>query len=342
MFAAVDLTAFRFDECSGACSKTNRTARSRTLGEYVGESCMTPVLPGIGASGNPRPIRVDVEIAPGVIATQVLRVIRGARYASIRCNGHSADGVPIGQAVTQSMPAGGGVYVSASRSFRARVLSWVRQIRPTDALFAVLITWGTWAAIEVVRVEIARRSPRAASVAAKLSNWKQFADRGYATGPANAAVTLVVFSDFQCPYCQAFAAVVDSVRARLPNVRVVERNYPLRSLHPQAYSAALFAECAKPVGKYASVRSALFENEVLLSRGDWGEIAREAGISDTAGILRCLNTKRSAADVEMDVRAGNLAGVEGTPTILVNDSLFGPPPGLDELLRKLASRQGTR
>ena len=225
-----------------------------------------------------------------------------------------------------------------SRPFHVRAFALAKRIRPLDALFVVLVAWSALAIVEVVWLEIGRETPRSASVAVKVPNWKQFADRGYATGPIDARETLVVFSDFQCPYCQAFAEVVDSVRARFPGVRVVERNFPLQSLHPEAYAAALFAECAKAEGQYAAARAALFGNEDLLGRGEWSAIAHEAGIRDTASILQCLKTKRFQRNVELDVRAGALAGVEGTPTVLLNDSLFGPPPGLDELIRKFASR----
>jgi protein-disulfide isomerase/uncharacterized membrane protein len=148
----------------------------------------------------------------------------------------------------------------------------------------------------------------------------------HAKGPAEAPVTVVEFSDFQCPACgQAFRDLHDLVRRR-QDVRVVFRHFPLdqscneamgRDVHPMACLAARAAECAAQQGKFWEYHDLLFENQSMLSRDALFAFARDTGL-DIARFRTCLDDPATLDLVREDVRAGIALGVESTPTIFID------------------------
>jgi protein-disulfide isomerase len=139
-------------------------------------------------------------------------------------------------------------------------------------------------------------------------------------GRAEAPVTIVEFSDYQCPFCQRFAATtlpalkaayVDSGR-----VRYVFRDHPLDQLHPQARKAAEAAHCAGEQGKYWEMHDALFANQRAMAPAQLAEHARAIG-ADAAAFSSCLESGRHAARVERDLADGAAAGVRGTPYFVI-------------------------
>lgn len=161
-------------------------------------------------------------------------------------------------------------------------------------------------------------SPRPPDVRpTRVANWKQFASRGHRIGPPNAAVTIVEFSDFQCPFCHAAEAGIRNIRQRHPNdVALIYRHYPL---HQFSVSAALTAECAANFGKFEAIHDTLFAQVEQLGRKPWLDFAEEAGIRDTAEFLRCFNDDRTMQAVVLDTLAAHSVHIHGTPTFLVND-----------------------
>ena len=139
-------------------------------------------------------------------------------------------------------------------------------------------------------------------------------------GRADAPVTLVEFSDYQCPFCQRFfattlpALIKEYVDAG--KVRYVFRDYPLDQLHPQSRKAAEAAHCAGEQGKYWAMHDALFRNPGALTPPALAERARAAGV-DGAKFDECLSSGRHAARVEAGLRDGAAAGVQGTPGFVV-------------------------
>ena len=169
-----------------------------------------------------------------------------------------------------------------------------------------------------------------------VANSADLTKRGFSWGPADARRTVVVFSDFECPFCRRFAPVIDSLRFRHPEVRVVERHWPLTEIHPFALKAALAAECARSAGAYERMRTTLFGRPVLIEEEEWGALAHFAGIADTAAISSCVRTERFMREVQADIAAAERVGGHGTPTVLVDDLLFPRPPTLAELERAIA------
>ena len=145
-------------------------------------------------------------------------------------------------------------------------------------------------------------------------------------GPANAPVTIVEFSDFQCPACAQAFRDLHELLSRRTDVRLVFRNFPLdsscnealpRALHPNACLAAMAAECARQQDRFWEYHDRLFENQRSIERDALFRFARELGL-DIAKFRTCLDAPETRARVSEDVRAGIAAGIESTPTLFIN------------------------
>jgi protein-disulfide isomerase len=136
-------------------------------------------------------------------------------------------------------------------------------------------------------------------------------------GGATAPVTIVEFSDFQCPYCSRAEGVVDEVMKKYGNkVRLVYRDYPL-SFHPNAENAAMASECAKEQSKYWEMHKAMFDNQAKLASTDLVETAGTLGM-DKDKFKTCLDSGKFRTEVQKDFQDGQKAGVSGTPTFFIN------------------------
>jgi protein-disulfide isomerase len=146
----------------------------------------------------------------------------------------------------------------------------------------------------------------------------KIAGDGNARGPADAPVTLVEFSDYECPFCKNAEAVVAEVLERYPTqVRFVYRHFPLDQIHKQARTAALAAECADAQGKFWEYHQALFEGAPKLAEADLKTYADAVGL-DRAAFDPCLAQQQPMATIGNDIDAGDKAGVRGTPAFFVN------------------------
>ncbi len=144
---------------------------------------------------------------------------------------------------------------------------------------------------------------------------------GPARGPAKAPVTIVEFSDFECPYCGRAEAVVNEVLAKYGDkVRLVYRDYPL-PFHPNAPKAAEAAHCAGDQGKYWEMHGKLFANHRALAVDSLKGYAKDLGL-DAAKFAACLDSGQKAKMVEANRKAGDDAGVNGTPAFFVNGILI--------------------
>lgn len=139
-------------------------------------------------------------------------------------------------------------------------------------------------------------------------------------GDKNAQASMVVYSDFECPFCKRFHPVVEQVRKAYPQVRIVYRNFPLSSIHKNALPAAKAAECvAREKGNdayWAFLDDLLSEEE--LSDSFLRSLAMRQGISDAAYEL-CVSDAQILEKIKNDVESGKTANVTGTPTsFLIN------------------------
>jgi protein-disulfide isomerase len=130
-------------------------------------------------------------------------------------------------------------------------------------------------------------------------------------------VTVVEFTDFQCPSCAATHPVIERIAAEYGDrVHFVVRDYPL-SQHPDAQKAAEAAEAAREQGKYWEYVALLYQNQSALAADKLKEYASRLGL-DRAKFDAALDSGRFAEGVRRDVQDGERAGVAGTPTIFVN------------------------
>jgi protein-disulfide isomerase len=145
-------------------------------------------------------------------------------------------------------------------------------------------------------------------------------------GSADALVTIVEFSDYQCPFCQRFFATTLPLLKRdyidAGKVRYVFRDYPLDQLHPQARKAAEAAHCAGEQGKFWEMHDALFQNAKALAPTQLSQHARTLGV-DGAAFDECLSSGRHAVRVQRGVADGAAAGVQGTPGFVVGRTKAG-------------------
>ena len=138
-----------------------------------------------------------------------------------------------------------------------------------------------------------------------------------ARGPKGAAITLVEFSDFQCPYCKQGAGVVKQVLAKYGDrIRFVYRDFPL-DIHPDANQAAEAGACAADQGKFWEMHDKMFDNPAALKATDLKKTAAALGL-ETGRFAQCLDSGRFKADIEADHIEGARLGVTGTPTFFVN------------------------
>ncbi len=135
-------------------------------------------------------------------------------------------------------------------------------------------------------------------------------------GRADAPVTVVEFSDYECPFCQRFFATTLPALKRdyvdAGKVRYVFRDYPLDQLHPQARKAAEAAHCAGEQGKFWEMHDALFRSPGALALPQLVEHALSIGL-EGAKFDECLASGRHAARIERGLTGGAAAGVRGTP-----------------------------
>jgi len=140
-------------------------------------------------------------------------------------------------------------------------------------------------------------------------------------GGANAPITIIEFSDYECPFCQRAEEVVDKVMAAYGNkVRLVFRNYPL-PMHANARVAAEAASCAQAQGKFWEYHALLFKNQRALGKDKLGEYATQVGL-DRAKFDKCLADQTFKAAVEQDMTDGAKAGVTGTPAFFINGRML--------------------
>lgn len=146
-------------------------------------------------------------------------------------------------------------------------------------------------------------------------------------GAADAPVTVVEFSDFECPFCKQTHPTLKQLLERYPGkVRLAYRDFPLDSIHPQARRAAEAARCAQDQGKFWEYHDLLFTQSPQLAPEDLRRYAGQVGL-DVTKFDSCLATGVHKAAVQRDLDEGNRLGITGTPAFFVNGrTLTGAQP----------------
>jgi protein-disulfide isomerase len=148
------------------------------------------------------------------------------------------------------------------------------------------------------------------------------ADDDPARGPANAPVTIIEFSDFQCPFCSRAVPTLKQVEQRYGDkVRIVFRDLPLVSIHKDAAKAAEAATCAHEQGKFWELHDRMFENQAQLGVEDLKKHAAALGLA-AEPFAKCLDSGKHTEEWQKDIRAAEQVGVSSTPAFLVNGRLL--------------------
>jgi protein-disulfide isomerase len=164
-------------------------------------------------------------------------------------------------------------------------------------------------------------------------------DDDHMAGPAIASITLMVYCDFECPYCGRAYLVIKQLQVSLKDqLRLIFRHFPLTHKHPFAQQASEAAEAAGAQGQFWAMHDLLFENQDALAEDDLEGYAGMLGL-DTARFRDELSRKLYAARVGRDVRLGRQSGVTGTPTFFMNGSRHTEENTLERLILSVSQRR---
>jgi protein-disulfide isomerase len=169
---------------------------------------------------------------------------------------------------------------------------------------------------------------------------KKVEAKGPARGPEKAAITIVEFSDFECPFCSRAKETVDKVmESYAGKTRLVFRHYPLE-FHKRAPKAAEAAMCANDQGKFWEYHDKLFANQQKLELADLKEHAQSVGL-DAAKFADCLDNGKMAAVVQADMAAGKKLGINGTPAFFINGVMLSGAQPIEEFKRVIDQELAT-
>lgn len=181
-------------------------------------------------------------------------------------------------------------------------------------------------ALAVATVAVRREFfPRIAPASAReVPGWEKLAAaRAPVMGDTGAIARVVLFSDFQCPYCRdlegKLAAALPGMHGRLA---VVRYDLPLTRVHAHAYEAAIAARCAARQGAARSFDAALFGRDLDRQGLDFPRIAAESGVRDLPEFKACVHRPVIAQDVDADMALAHRLGIEGVPALIVDGKLY--------------------
>ena len=144
-------------------------------------------------------------------------------------------------------------------------------------------------------------------------------------GGKDAPVTLIEFSDFQCPFCGRFfsdtAPQIEEQYVKAGKVWFVYKHFPLDSIHSQATPAALASECAKEQGKFWEYHDLIFKNQQSLGDESYKAWAKQLSL-DVDKFNSCYSSQKYLSVIKGDVQQGSSAGIRGTPGFFLNGQLI--------------------
>src|SRR3989454_334148 len=147
-------------------------------------------------------------------------------------------------------------------------------------------------------------------------------ERDHHQGPATAAVTLVQYGDYECPYTRQSTTIVREIQHQLGDqLRFVFRNFPLTEIHPHALHAAEAAEAAAAQGKFWEMHDSIFHHQHTLEDSDLEQFAEAVGLN-MQQFARDMAERPYISRIEEDLQSGIRSGVLGTPTFFINGVLY--------------------
>ena len=200
-------------------------------------------------------------------------------------------------------------------------------------LVLVLLVWGM--------VKLSKNAPLPVATGTLSS---PVSDVDHSSGPTDAKVTLVEYSDFQCPACAAFSTVITKALAEPElkgKVRFVYRFFPLVSIHPNAMLSSEAAEAASLQGKFWEMHDLLFEKQT-----DWAELSNTGAKNkfaeyavqlgmDKTRFLSDIDSSAVKDRVQRDISSGDASNIQSTPTFFVNGTILAHPQSYEEFKQDL-------
>jgi len=166
-------------------------------------------------------------------------------------------------------------------------------------------------------------------------------ERDHSQGPATAAVTLVQYGDYECPYTRQSTTIVRAIQQQLGDqLRFIFRNFPLTEIHPHALHAAFAAEAAAAQGKFWQMHDYIFHHQHTLEDSDLEQFAEAVGM-DMQQFARDMAERPYISRIEEDLQSGIRSGVRGTPTFFINGVLYRGSWEHDALLDALQAASRT-
>jgi protein-disulfide isomerase len=147
----------------------------------------------------------------------------------------------------------------------------------------------------------------------------------YFKGDKDAPVTLYEFSDYQCPFCGRWWSGtlpdIEEQYIKTGKVKLVFKDFPLDSIHPEATPAAIAARCAGDQGQFWEMHDLIFQNQASLSTANYKLWATQLNL-DAADFNSCLDTRQHLSAVRKDLVEGQQNGIRGTPGFLLNGEVI--------------------
>lgn len=163
-------------------------------------------------------------------------------------------------------------------------------------------------------------------------------------GVFDAPVTLIEFSDFQCPACKSYAPILSELSRQFPNeLRIVYKHFPLRSIHPGAEPAARASEAASLQGRFWDMHDTLFENQDAWgrapSRNLFEKYAGDIGLN-TEQFIRDFESSAVREKVASDSRLSAELGLNSTPSFYLNGKKIRNPLSVEEFAELIRAELG--
>ena len=152
----------------------------------------------------------------------------------------------------------------------------------------------------------------------KVENWQQVASIGNRVGAQTAPVTIIEFSDFQCPYCARMVQPLQQLQEKYrTRIAIVHRNFPIAG-HAFAREAAIAAQCGAKQNAFNPFRLALFEHQREIGKKPWTEFARLASVLDTLAFAACMKDTNISTLIDEDIAVGQSIDITATPMYIIN------------------------
>jgi len=167
-------------------------------------------------------------------------------------------------------------------------------------------------------------------------HWDSLVSGSTFFGNRESEAAVVVFLDYECPYCRQAHTVIKEFLDDHPEARVVVRHLPLSQIHSMAEGAALFALCSGEQGRFTAVHDYLMEESAWRERGDWMSVGEALGMTDDPRFQSCLAQEGSRALLDEDIVLARALRLTGTPAFVTRSGVHEGGPVTPALLARLA------